>query len=257
MVYETLDRAEYLLDIYTPPGGSGTPAPGVLVIHGGSWHGGTRTEFDGLSRYLAARGFVVISMDYRLAPAWTFPAQRDDVLAAVKAIETRAGEMGLDPDRLVLIGRSAGAQLALLHAYAAHDPAIKGVVSFYGPTDMVYGYEHPADPRIYDSTTVLTRYLGGALSDQMANYRAASPIDFAGPQSPPTLLIHGTPDELVEVEQSRRLDRRLTELGVTHLLVELPWASHGCDYFLRGPCGQVSTFAVEQFLARVLAEPRK
>ena len=256
MVYATIDGQELLLDILTPPGAYRPSAPGVLMIHGGGWSGGARTEFGGLGRYLASRGYVVISMDYRLAPAWRFPAARDDVAVAVQTIEARAAEFGLDAQRLVLLGRSAGGQLALLHAYAAHDPAIRGVVSFYGPTDLVYGYEHPADPKIYDSTAALTRYIGGPLADQMPAYRAASPIEFARAQSPPTLLVHGVPDELVEVEQSRRLNRRLAELGVKHLLVELPWASHGCDVFLRGPCGQVSTFAVEQFLARVLAPPR-
>jgi acetyl esterase/lipase len=253
MVYATIDGRELLLDILTPPGADRPPAPGVLVIHGGGWAGGARTEFSGLARYLASRGYVVISMDYRLAPVWRFPAARDDVASAVQAVEAHAGEFGMDPHRLALLGRSAGGQLALLHAYAAHDPAIRGVVSFYGPTDLVYGYEHPADLKVYDSTAVLTRYIGGPLADQVRAYRAASPIEFAGAQSPPTLLVHGVPDELVEVEQSRRLDRRLTELGVKHVLVELPWASHACDYFLRGPCGQVSTFAVEQFLARILA----
>ena len=253
MVYATIDRSELLLDIYTPPGGDRAPAPGVVVIHGGGWHGGDRTEFDGLSRYLAARGYVVVSMDYRLAPVWRFPAQRDDLATAMTAIETRAGEMGLDPTRLVLLGRSAGAQLALLHAYATHDPAIKGVVSFYGITDMVYGYENPADAKIYDSREVMREYIGGPLAAHVAAYRASSPFESAGATSPPTLLIHGAADALVEAEQSRRLDRRLSEIGAKHLLVELPGASHGCDYFLRGPCGQVSTFAVEQFLARVLA----
>jgi len=257
MVYATIDGQELLLDILTPPGADRPAAPGVLIIHGGGWSGGARTEFGGLGRYLASRGYVVISMDYRLAPAWRFPAARDDVAAAVQTVEARAAEFGLDGRRLVLLGRSAGGQLALLHAYSSHDPAIRGVVSFYGPTDLVYGYEHPADPKIYDSTAVLTRYIGGPLVDHLPAYRAASPIECARAESPPTLLVHGVPDELVEVEQSRRLDRRLTKLGVAHLLVELPWASHGCDVFLRGPCGQVSTFAIEQFLARVLAPLRR
>ncbi len=250
LVYQRIDDADLWMDVYRPV--SDTPAPGVLVIHGGAWRGGQRQEFSGLSRYLVERGYVVASIDYRLAPKWTFPAQRDDVTAAVAALGAHAMEIGLDPTRLVLIGRSAGAHLALLAAYTLHNPAVRGVVSFYGPPDLTYGYEHPADPRVFDSTASLVRFLGARLEDRPSVYQAASPIEFVGRSTPPTLMIHGEPDELVSIEQSRRLDRRLAEDGVPHLLVELPWASHGCDYFLRGPCGQLSTFAVERFLERVM-----
>lgn len=248
--YQTIEGTDTAMDVYRPAGP--VPAPGVLVIHGGAWQRGTRGEFDGLSRYLAARGLVVASIDYRLAPKWPFPAAPDDVRTAIAFFKAHADQFGLDPNRLVLLGRSAGGQLALLAGYTAHDPAIRGVVSFYGPTDLVYGYEHPADPRVFDSTTMLVRFLGGHLNDRKPAYLAASPIEYVGRSTPPTLLIHGTPDELVEIEQSRRLDRRLSDAQVPHLLVELPWASHGCDYFLRGPCGQISTYAVERFLSGVL-----
>jgi acetyl esterase/lipase len=251
IVYATVDSRELLMDVFTPQP-SRAVAPGVIVVHGGGWRGGTRTEFSGLARHLAGLGYVVASIDYRLVPSSPFPAARDDVTAAVAALHAHALEIGLDTNRLALIGRSAGAQLVLLAAYTLRDPAVKGVVSFYGPTDLVYGYEHPADPDVFDSTAALAAYLGGHLRDRGATYRTASPIEYVARTTPPTLIIHGTPDELVEVEQSRRLDRRLSEAGVPHLLLELPWASHGCDYFLRGPCGQISAYAVEQFLARVL-----
>jgi acetyl esterase/lipase len=252
IVYATVDGRELLMDVFTPAQPRRAVSPGVLVVHGGGWRGGARTEFSGLSRHLAGLGYVIASVDYRLAPASPFPAARDDVTAAVAALRIHAPELGLDAGRLALIGRSAGGQLVLLAAYTMNDPAVKGVVSFYGPTDLVYGYEHPADPDVFDSTAALAAYLGGHLRDRGVTYRMASPIAYVAQTTTPTLLIHGTPDELVEVEQSRRLDRRLREAGAPHLLVELPWASHGCDYFLRGPCGQISTYAVEGFLARVL-----
>ena len=251
IVYATVDSRELLMEVFTAQP-SRAVTPGVIVVHGGGWRGGTRMEFSGLGRHLAGLGYVVASVDYRLAPGWPFPAARDDVAAAIAAFKAHALEIGLDTNRLALVGRSAGAQLALLAAYTLHDPAVKGVVSFYGPTDLAYGYEHPADPKVFDSTSALVAYLGGRLLDRPVAYRMASPIEYVGRATPPTLLIHGTPDELVEVEQSRRLDRRLREAGAPHLLLELPWASHACDYFLRGPCGQISTYAVERFLARVL-----
>ena len=227
----------------------------MLVIHGGGWSGGARSEFSGLSRYLAARGYVVASLDYRLAPRWPYPAAPDDVAAAIAALKAHAPDIRLDVARLVLLGRSAGAQLALLAGYTSHDPAVRGVVAFYGPTDLAYGYEHPAPIKVFDSNAALERFLGGSLAERTQTYHDASPYAFVSAGTPPTLMIHGEVDELVEIEQSRRLERRLTELKVPHLLVELPWASHGCDYFLRGPCGQISTFAVEEFLARILPIP--
>ncbi len=251
IVFREVDGVELALDVYRPPAGPG-PYPVVLVVHGGGWRGGTRHEFDGLSRYLAQRGFLVASTDYRLAPAHPFPAARDDVAAALAAIKSHAGDLHADAARVVLVGRSAGAQLALLAAYTSRDPAVRGVVGFYGPTDLVYGYTHPADPKVYDSTTTLATYIGGHLRERRASYEMASPINYVTPATPPTLLVHGTPDELVDKEQSRRLARQLRGAGVPHLLVELPWASHACDYFLRGPCGQISTYAVERFLGAVI-----
>ncbi len=251
--YATRDGVKLEMDVLTAGERRGA-APGLLVIHGGGWSGGTRREFDGLSRYLAARGYVVASVDYRLAPRWPFPAASQDVADALTFLKTHGAELGMDPGRIVVLGRSAGGHLALLLAYTAHDPAIRGVVSFYGPTDLPYGYEHPADPRVFDSSAALTRVMGGRLSARRGAYEAASPIRFVTGASPPTLLIHGTPDELVDIEQARRLDRRLRDAGVRHLLIELPWASHGCDYFLRGPCGQISTWAVERFLMSVTTE---
>ena len=76
LVYKVVDHTEMVMDVYMPSGAG--PAPGVLVIHGGGWSGGTRSEFSGLSRYLATRGYVVASLDYRLAPRWPYPAARDD-----------------------------------------------------------------------------------------------------------------------------------------------------------------------------------
>jgi acetyl esterase/lipase len=75
-----------------------------------------------------------------------------------------------------------------------------------------------------------------------------------GPGTPPTLLVHGRKDEIVWVEQSRRLDARLAEASRPRFLLELPWATHGCDFTLAGPCGQLTTYAVERFLAAVTAQ---
>jgi acetyl esterase/lipase len=153
----------------------------------------------------------------------------------------------------VLIGRSAGAQLALLTAYTAGVSAVAGVVSLYGPADLQFAWDHPGNPSVYDGTGTLERYLGGPPSAVGVKYREASPYDRVGESTPPTLMIHGRKDEIVWVEQSRRLDARLAEAGRPRLLVELPWATHGCDFTFAGPCGQLTLYAVERFIAAVTA----
>lgn len=249
-VFSTPDGEKLTLDVFRP-GYEHGPLPGVLVIHGGSWQNGNSREFLALNGYLAARDYVVASINYRLAPKWKFPAGRDDVLAAVAYLKVYAGQIGMDPTRLVLLGRSAGGQLALLAAYTAGEPAIKGVVSIYGPTDLQFGYDHPARPQLIDTKAVLETYLGGSPSNQKDAYYTASPINFVAASSPPTLLIHGMHDGHVSPEEAARLETKLHTAGVKNLFLRLPWATHGCDWSFNGPCGQITTYAVEGFLERV------
>jgi acetyl esterase/lipase len=238
------------LDLYRPAPDP-RPAPGVVVIHGGAWQAGDRTQLELLNPYLAARGYLVASIDYRLAPAHPFPAARDDVLEALAFLKRRAADFGLDAGRLVLLGRSAGGQLALLVAYSAADPAIRGVIAFYAPADLRWGYAHPSNPAIIDSCGMLDAFLGGPPERFAAAYDAAEPVGFVSAGSPPTLLIHGLRDPMVSPHHSERLDELLAAAGRPHLLLRLPWATHGCDYAFSGPCGRISTAAVEHFLAVV------
>jgi acetyl esterase/lipase len=253
ITYITRDAQPLALDLHTPA----TPvalAPCVVVIHGGSWANGDSTQLPGLNSYLAARGYAVAAINYRLVPAHAFPAARDDLLAAIEYLKGHAQELGIDPHRFVLLGRSAGAQLALLVAYTAKDPAIRGVVDFYGPADLVYGYQHPARKSVLDSVGVIERFLGGSPASAPDVYAAASPIDHVGPACPPTLLIHGERDTLVAPIQSVRLAKRLAQAGTPYLLLRLPWAEHGCDVNFSGPSGQISTYTIERFLAAVTDE---
>ncbi|HEX9372676.1 MAG TPA: alpha/beta hydrolase [Roseiflexaceae bacterium] len=231
------------------PQGAYGPAPCVVVVHGGAWRSGDCEQLPALNGYLAARGYVVAAINYRLLPDHPFPAGRDDVLAAIDYLKANAGDMGVDPQRIVLLGRSAGGQLALLVAYTANDPAIRGAIAFYPPTDLVYGYYHPAKKEIIDGILVIESYLGGSPTSAPDAYAAAAPISFAGAGCPPTLLIHGGRDNLVAPVQSERLAARLAAAGCRHLYLSLPWAHHACDANFSGPSGQISTYAIERFLA--------
>ena len=247
LIYSQIENQTLRLDFYTPVD-SFKPAPCVIVIHGGSWRSGDSQQLAPLNSYLAARGYAVASINYRLAPRWKFPAASADVTAAFNFLKTHADSLQLDPQRFVLLGRSAGGHLALLAAYTWRDPAIRGVISFYGPTDLHWSYAHPGNPLVIDTHHILRAFLGGSPQEISAVYDAASPIQFVNALTPPTLLIHGGRDELVSIRHSERLVESLAQHHVPHFLLLLPWATHGADFNFSGPFGQMSTYAVERFL---------
>jgi acetyl esterase/lipase len=250
-VFGNYEREKLTLDVYHPGYAHG-PLPTVIVIHGGMWQNGDNAEFVPLNAYLAARDYVVVALNYRLAPRWKFPAARDDVLSAIAYLKVYGHEFGADPSRIALLGRSSGGQLALLAAYTANDPGIRGVISAYGASDLRYEYEHPAPQGVLDTRAVLENYLGGAPAKADDAYFAASPINFVSGASPPTLLIHGALDSTIRPEETTRLDARLREAGVKHMYLNLPWATHRCDRSFGGPCGQVMTYAIERFLDGIM-----
>lgn len=248
--YATRDDKPLELDLYRAAGSRGA-RPLVITIHGGSWSSGMKSELPELNYHLARSGYTVAALGYRLAPAHPFPAATEDVNAAIDYLKSHADSLGIDRARIVLIGRSAGGQLALQSAYTKPDSSIRGVVALYAPTDQQWGWDHPANLRVYDSYAVLRTFLHGEPSQVPEAYRKASPINYIGSHTIPTLLIHGGMDPLVSVRQSERLDSALTAAGRPHYFLEMPWATHGCDYFFNGPCGQVAAFAIERFLKAV------
>ena len=255
-VFATPDGQELSLTVYRPAYVHG-PVPAILVVHGGTWGDGDRHEFGPFNAYLASRDYVVAAMDYRLAPKWRFPAARNDVLSAVAYLKVYAAELNIDPTRIALLGRSGGAQLALLSAYTAHEPSIRGVVSLYGPSDLRFEYDNPGPPKVSDTRAAIEAYLGGAPGTETDKvYYAASPLNFVTATSPPSLLVHGDRDPIVSSDHARRLEERLLQVGVKHLVVRLPWATHGCDKSFGGPCGQIVTYSVERFLDSVMTAPR-
>ena len=239
---------ELPLDFYAAPRAA---APCVVVVHGGGWESGDRTQLAHVNRWIARRGYAVAAISYRLAPQHRWPAQREDALAAIAYLKSRGAELGIDPTRLVILGRSAGGQIAQVVAYAASDPAVRGVVALYAPSDLVFGYASAHEDDAIKSPALMRRFLGGTPAEARANYESASALNFVTPRSPPTLLVHGANDRLTWDRHSERLAAKLTEAGVPHAYVALPWATHGFEFNLHGPGGQLTTFALEWFLAAV------
>jgi len=247
ITYITYPGTSMTLDYY-PSQVIGSKKPCVIVVHGGSWAGGDSKQLPELNSELAAKGYNVAAINYRLAPKYQTPAPIEDIKNAMAYLKKHSDELNIDTTKFVLLGRSAGAQIALLAAYTINDSTLKGVIDFYGPADMVWGYSVPSNPLIMNSRKVMEEYIGGTYKQVPQKYFNCSPLEFVNRQSVPTLIIHGTNDVLVSPEHSRRLNLKLQQNGVKHYYLKLPWATHGFDYNLNGPGGQLSTFAVESFL---------
>ncbi len=237
------------LDFY--PAFGRAQAPCVIVIHGGGWNDGDRGQLPQFNAWLAREGYAVADISYRLAPKSVWPAQREDVAAAIAFLKSASASLGIDPSRLVLLGRSAGGQIAEACAYSLRDPSVRGVVALYAPADMRFAWLWGRPDDVLNSLELLREFLGGTPETAGPAFDSASGYLLAARGSPPTLQVHGTIDTLVWSRQSERLSARLSELGVPNLLLTLPWATHALEFNLSGPSGQLASFAVRRFLDSV------
>jgi acetyl esterase/lipase len=249
MKFSEAGGEELNLDFYGAEGRN--PAPCVVVLHLGGWDNGVRQEFLPLAYHLASRGYAVALIDYRLAPKSPWPAQWEDTIAALRFLTDRADELGVDPKKFVLMGRSAGGQIAETVAVPGTQPGVVGCIGLYAPADMNFAYQYADKKDILNSDKLLRQYLGGTPTEVKDNYDSASPYGLVNEKTPPTLLIHGANDDMVWVKQSERYATRLRDTGVKHVFLKVPWATHAMDYFWNSPGGQLTTWAVEQFLSSV------
>jgi acetyl esterase/lipase len=237
------------------PGGAGPESRGlreiaagpcVVLVHGGGWDGGDRTELAGLNRWLAARGVAVAAFDYRLAPEHPWPAQAADLRVVIKWIRKNAGRLGVDPERLTLVGRSAGGQIAVATAYGEALPGVRAVVALYACHDMDFVWSIRSEHDALNSHKLMTQFLGGGPegNGQAERFRSASGERLVHAGVPKTLLIHGALDELVWCRHSERLASGLERVGAPHVFIKIPWATHAGEANLHGPSGQIISEAV-------------
>ena len=261
--FANVGGADLKVDIYLPPNGVKKNGAGIVVVHGGSWSSGERNDFPQWNRWLAENGYAVFDIDYRLAqPNWQ--TATGDVKCAAGWVRQNASEFGISPDKIVLMGRSAGAHLALLAAYSNGNPQlplscqnenqnkIRAVISFYAPTDLIWDYDNPANQKVIDGQETLRRFTGGSPreSDEMRNrYSTASPTDYVSAQTPPTLLIHGGQDQLVLPQNMDFLAAKLKENKVANQEIFIPYAQHGFDYNFDGWGAQIAKTKILEFLS--------
>ncbi len=157
----------------------------------------TPNEQDWFARYFASHGYVVFSIEYRLAPKWQWPAQIEDVHTAFAWVRQHAAEYSADPSRMAAIGRSAGAHLAMLAAFGPHAEPLSAVVSMYGPVDLAAGYRDPPRPDPMDVRALEEAFLGGTPDSIPAKYRDASPITYVTRTLPPTLIVNTAADAIM------------------------------------------------------------
>jgi acetyl esterase/lipase len=238
------------LNLYQPPIQGKYPT--VIQIYGGAWRFGTPASNEDFSRYLAARGYVVVAIDYRHAPKYHFPAQLLDIRTALDYIKAHALKWEVDPGHIALIGRSAGGHLATLAAYQPDALPFKAIVSYYAPVDLKEGYTDPPTPDPIDSRQVLRDFLGGTPTEFPDLYHQASPYQQVAQKQIPSLLIYSGKDHLVEPRYGKKLADRLRSFGTPTVYIEMPWANHAFDAIFNGTSNQVALYYTERFLAQVL-----
>ncbi len=253
------DGVPLKLDLYRPVQLGQHPT--VVMIYGGAWQRGRPTDNATVNRYLAGLGYTVVAIAYRFAPQYPFPAQIEDVRSALEFIRQNAAKYEIDLNRMAIMGRSAGAHLAMLAAYPANvplkppiTPPFRAVVNYYGPVDLAKGYSDPPNPDPIDSKKTLKAFLGGTPNQFPDLYQAASPINFVRSNLPPTLLVYGGRDHIVQAKFGRYLSEQLQASGNIATFLEIPWAEHAFDALPSGISNQLALYYTERFLAETMKE---
>ena len=215
------------MDVYLPATRTATATKVMIMIHGGGWNTGDKADFNEYVDSLKKREptFAIFNLNYRLANTTDlFPAQELDVKAAVEFIYSKRSEYKIS-DKFVLVGGSAGAQLALLQGYKYSTPVKpKAIIDFFGPTELISMYNNPPNPLVQPTLLAVT---GGTPTTSNTIYTQSSPINFISAQSPPTMIFHGGIDIVVSPSQSVLLDTKLQTAGVIHQYSFYPTEGHG------------------------------
>jgi acetyl esterase/lipase len=241
LVYGKGGGKDLVLDLARPERASGA-GPGLVFIHGGGWTGGSRQMYEKEIREAAKRGYVAVTISYRLTdpdangkPANPFPAQIEDAKCAVRWLRANAEKYHVDPNRIGVVGASAGGHLSLLVGVTDESQKLEGsggnngvssrvqaVVNYFGPTDL--GHLFSTSQR---ASKPLSNLIGGPPEKHAQAYALASPITHVTKDDPPTLTLHGDVDQVVTPDQASLFDAAMKRAGAPHTLMMLEGQGHG------------------------------
>ncbi|CAN5824840.1 hypothetical protein BH24BAC1_BH24BAC1_08110 [soil metagenome] len=195
--YRTVNNRELRLDIFYHAKKIRKGYPGVLLVHGGGWRSGDKSQQWPLAQQLAARGYVAVAVEYRLSLEAPYPAALHDLKAAVRWMRAHSSALQLDPTKIAALGVSAGGQLAALlgttngqpkvegnGGYANHDSAVQSIIDI----DGVLAFKHPES----EEGAVAAMWLGGTYEEAPEIWEEASPLSHVSKTSPPTLFINSS-----------------------------------------------------------------
>jgi acetyl esterase/lipase len=222
------------LDLYRPSAKSSAPIPLVIWVHGGGWSKGSKANCP--AAWLAAKGYAVASLDFRLLPDHPWPAQIEDPVAALRWLRKESGKYGYDASRSVAMGGSSGGHVVALWGTLTlpAEDKVKAVVDWYGPTDLL-----TMPPNVLSEKRTRAELakangallLGGIVMDQPEKAKAVSALHQVTKDDVPFLIMHGMDDPGVPVDQSERLHAALKAAGVESTLKLIPGAGHGGKEF--------------------------
>ena len=238
--YANPDNQHLQLNMARPKSDTGMMAA-VICIHGGGFRAGTRDGYNALCLKLAQQGYVAMTITYRLAPKYQYPAAVNDCKAAVRWLRANAKKYRVDPNRIGVTGGSAGGHLAQFLGVTAdvkqfdvgdganhpsdnldQSSKVTCVVNYYGPSDFTQSYG-----KSVDAAEVLPLFLGGNLETARRRHIESSPLYWVTPNAAPTLICHGTKDNYVAYEQATWMFDRLKAAMVEVELLTLEGAGHG------------------------------
>jgi acetyl esterase/lipase len=237
IVFATMGGHELKLDIAYPKAGKGK-IPAVIYIHGGGWSMGDKDPNQAL--IYAKNGFAGIAIQYRLSGVALFPAAVHDCKAAIRWVRANAEKYGIDPDRIGIMGESAGGHLVALLGtsggdkflegdgpYGEYSSRVQAVVDNFGPIDLMNLKETPSPMDPTATSGPITAWLGKPAKDVPELAKKANPITYLDAGDPPVLMMHGDKDSLVPFQQSELFYAALTKAGVKSKLVQVKNAGHG------------------------------
>ena len=251
--YKYVDSISLQLDIYKRKD-LRTPAPTIIFIHGGAWRGGKRSDYLPYLIDYAQKGYITATISYRLVKQAVFPAAVQDVYCAIKWIKANSIEYGIDPDRIALLGGSAGGHLSLMVGYCGKDSLfstdcsssadhkVKAIIDLYGPVDLTTPYAI--------GTYQVKDFLNSTYDRDPELFELASPRRYISGDDPPTLIFQGTIDSLVPVSQSDSLERWLQEAGVPYEYHRLEGWPHTMD--ISTSVNEYCQFYIDRFLKKHL-----